>query len=175
MVRVLLLSSLFLFGCSSTPTKTQIFGNTSLGDPQNSVLTSECDSACNKLLKSKFTFATPLLNPGVGGAILNEIDGKVGGTTTRCLDCRSTARSIYNESGNYGFEIQLASGSHTLKVTKDDYRSTFAENIPITIITKAAHRYFIGNISKSIEGSEWSPVVIDITEMTVLYPNSSPW
>ena len=174
MVRVLLLS-LFLFGCSSGPTKIQLFGNTTLSDPKNSVLTSECDKACNNLLKRTFTFASPLLNPDVGSAILNEIDGENGSTTTSCMDCRNTARLIYNESGNFGFEIELTSGTHTLKVSKDDYRSSLSENIPITIVTKPAHRYFIGNISKTIEGSAWSPVIVDTTEMTVLYPSEPPW
>jgi len=175
MVRVLLLSSLFLLGCSSTPSKIQLFGDVSQEDPNNSVLTSECDSACNKLLKSQFTFFTPLLNPGVGSAILNEIDGKPGGTTTSCLDCRNTARNIYNESGNYGFEIRLGSGNHSLTVSKDDYRSSFAENIPIMLFTKQAHRYFIGNISRSVNSPEWSPVIVDTTDMKVIYPTSAPW
>jgi hypothetical protein len=174
MVRVLLLS-LFLLGCSSTPSKIQLFGDALLEDPNNSVLTSECDSACNKLLKSQFVFFTPLLNPGVGSAILNEIDGKPGNTTTSCLDCRNTARNIYNESGNYGFEIRLSSGRHELKLSKDDYRSSFSENIPIILITKQAHRYFIGNISRSVNSSEWSPVIVDTTDMKIIFPTSAPW
>ncbi len=166
---------LFLLGCSSTPSKIQLFGDALLEDPNNSVLTSECDSACNKLLKSQFVFFTPLLNPGVGSAILNEIDGKPGNTTTSCLDCRNTARNIYNESGNYGFEIRLSSGRHELKLSKDDYRSSFSENIPIILITKQAHRYFIGNISRSVNSSEWSPVIVDTTDMKIIYPTSAPW
>lgn len=178
MIRILSLSfamALVLAACASRPSEIQFLFGAQSGDSDNSVLISRCNLECNELLKSKFVFETPILFPTVAGAIVNAVDGVKGVTTIKCELCEHTATAIYNDPERYRFELHLPPGEHLLNLSKNHLQSTFSENIPVSIVTKPGHIYFIGNITKTFEGYTWSPVVVDLTEMVVVYPHVSPW
>ena len=175
--RLFSIAFVFLTACASSPS---LFGPQFLlgaipDDADNSVLTSRCNIECNELLKNTFVFETPVLFPVVGAAIINEVDGQKGSVTTKCAVCENEARDIFNDADRFGFELHVPPGEHLIRVSKNHYASTFSENLPIQFVTESAHRYFIGNITETFEGYTWSPVVVDLTDMVIVYPEDQPW
>ena len=178
MIRILLSSFVLVLGsCASSPSGPQFLFGAQLDDTDNSVLVSRCNLECNELLKSTFVFETPILFPTIAGSIINAIDGVKGVTTAKCDLCEHTATEVYNDPERYGFELHLAPGERLLHLSKNHLQSSFSENIPVKFLAKPGHKYFVGNITKTFEGYTWSPVVVDLTDMVVVYPNpsASPW
>jgi len=176
MPRILLLTlSLALLACASTPSGVIFLSGAESGDNSNSILTSRCNFDCNELLKSTFVFETPTLFPVVAPSIINAVDGVKGSITTKCELCAHAATEIYNDPDKFGFEIHLPPGEHLVHASKNHLQSSFSGNIPVRFDTKSGRRYFVGNITQTFEGDTWSPVVVDLTEMVVIYPDSTPW
>lgn len=176
MLRILLLTLYFvLMACASSPSGIIFLSSTEPGASDNSILISRCNLECNELLKSAFVFETPTLFPVVAPAIINAIDGITGSVTIKCELCAHTATEIYNDPDKFGFEIHLPPGEHLVHTSKNHLQSSFAENVPVAFDSRPGHRYFIGNITQTFEGDTWSPVVVDLTEGVVIYPDSPPW
>jgi hypothetical protein len=141
------------------------------------VLTSKSDAAVRGLVQDKLDVPFSFGGPSLSEALVVSVDGEIGKSTMPYIG------RTFNSAVNGQFTIHVSPGKHTMVLLPNYHLANPKDTVDVEIQAQAGHEYFIGcvlDITKNpvtiagfylVRGQyRWVPVVVDKTEMKLIYP-----
>lgn len=142
----------------------------------SSILTSECDSKCSKLVDSFIPSKRGLLDFSILPAKLHVINGQKGNKNNTCLDC-AVGKSFpyFNSTWDMSYHVAVNPGQNEIVVGCNNARYPKIEPKKLVLNLEKRKNYFLGSLVSPDGVSDWTPVVVDLSAKKVIYPKSKPW
>lgn len=143
------------------------------------LLTSKCDTGCQKLVESNFqvkgmeTLLFGTDKPVKKYVVLTKVNGRSGQGT------HFDPYGAFNSSWDGSFNVKTNSGNVDVTILPSSRSNAPDEELKLSFNGISGHRYLVGSmgwrkIVGNVQVNNWHPIVIDLTDNNIVYPTSEP-
>lgn len=169
------LGVIFITGCAST----SVVMNDSGTNSESIIITSKCDSDCQKLVNSSFqikpmeTLLFGSDKPVKQYVVLTRVNGQLGQGT------HFDPYGAYNNSWDGSFSVKTNSGNVEITILPSSRSNAGSEELALSFNGVSGHKYLVGSmgwreIVGNVQVNNWHPLIVDLSTSDIVYPKSQP-